>query len=409
MSRPPDTDRHSRRWGVLLAAARAPGLLAATLTLLLIGAAGPYADLAQAVPAWTTTQAPPMPAGATSSVLSGVSCPSASGCIAVGSYVNSAGSRMTLAEAWNGTNWSIQTTLNPTANSVLSSVSCTAANACTAVGASVNSSGAEATLAESWDGNTWSIQQSPTPPGGATFSGVSCVGATCTAVGGTSQNTPLAEQWTTSGGWVIPAAAPAGGGVFSSVSCTGASACYAVGSSGRGALAEQWNGTTWTIQSTPNPLPAGIWNGGSSLSGVSCLSTTNCVAVGQWSGWRCTGSVCNCLKYPCSHVQEPVTESLNGTTWTIMPNSLTIGALAGVSCAATTACAAVGTINSTGPTYALEDDWTGSSWLYAEVPANPYGDLLGVSCATATTCLAVGQGHPAPYTAAWTALAVLSS
>ncbi|MEA2314573.1 MAG: hypothetical protein QOI03_1265, partial [Solirubrobacteraceae bacterium] len=48
------------------------------------------------------------------SVLSGVSCTTASACTAVGYYVNSAGTRLTLAERWNGTSWATQTTPNPT-------------------------------------------------------------------------------------------------------------------------------------------------------------------------------------------------------------------------------------------------------------------------------------------------------
>ena len=42
-------------------------------------------------------------------------------------------------------------------------------------------------------------------------------------------------------------------------------------------MAEQWNGTAWAIVSTPNP------NGQSSvdLTGVSCIGSAWCTAVGQ--------------------------------------------------------------------------------------------------------------------------------
>jgi len=43
------------------------------------------------------------------------------------------------------------------------------------------------------------------------------------------------------------------------------------------ALAEHWNGSTWAIQATPNPAGAAV----SMLSGISCVSSTTCTAVGS--------------------------------------------------------------------------------------------------------------------------------
>ena len=74
------------------------------------------------------------------SVLQGVSCTSATACTAVGDYVNRDGTQVTLAERWNGTSWTIQSTPNPTGaqyagwTATLQGVSCTSATACTAVG-----------------------------------------------------------------------------------------------------------------------------------------------------------------------------------------------------------------------------------------------------------------------------------
>jgi hypothetical protein len=55
----------------------------------------------------------PNPPGATGSYLNGVSCTSATECIAVGDYTNRAGNYLTLAEVWNGHVWRIQPTANP--------------------------------------------------------------------------------------------------------------------------------------------------------------------------------------------------------------------------------------------------------------------------------------------------------
>jgi hypothetical protein len=102
--------------------------------------------------AWTL-QSIPTPAGATSTSLAAVSCPSASDCVAVGSYINVQNMAMTLAEQWNGTNWSILPTPNPSAStdSYLSSVSCPTTQTCTAVGY-YKSSNLDLTLAETYFG-----------------------------------------------------------------------------------------------------------------------------------------------------------------------------------------------------------------------------------------------------------------
>jgi len=102
----------------------------------------------------------PNPSASTYSYLANLSCdPSGVPCKAVGTSGNE-----TLVESWDGTTWSTQTTPQP-ANSTSSSfsdVSCTAANACTAVGQYLDSTegptGAYRTLAERWDGTNWTAQ-----------------------------------------------------------------------------------------------------------------------------------------------------------------------------------------------------------------------------------------------------------
>ncbi len=114
--------------------------------------------------AWSV-QPTPNPAGASESVLRGVSCVSASECTAVGYYKNGSGAKLTLAEYWNGSSWSIETMPNPLGASEgeLRGVSCPSASECTAVGYYKNGSGGELTLAERWDGSQWSIQLNAEP------------------------------------------------------------------------------------------------------------------------------------------------------------------------------------------------------------------------------------------------------
>ena len=104
-------------------------------------------------------QSTPVPAGSTTSQLNGVSCISASACIAVGSFTKASTTR-TLAEAWNGTSWTIQSTPVPAGSttSQLNGVSCTSASACIAVGSFTKASTTR-TLAEAWNGTSWTIQK----------------------------------------------------------------------------------------------------------------------------------------------------------------------------------------------------------------------------------------------------------
>jgi hypothetical protein len=225
-----------------------------------------------------TIQSTPNPTGATHASLSGVSCPAAGVCTAVGGY-STGTSGGTVAESWNGTAWTIQAT--PSGGGTLSAISCTSSAACTAVG----SLGAS-TLAEAWNGTAWSIQASPNPTGAtrSQLQGVSCPSAgACTAVGTywvSTTSFTMAEAWNGTA-WSLETTPNPTGATYSSLqalSCSSASACTAVGFSGISTLAEAWNGALWSIQATPSLSP-----GASSLSAVSCTGPTFCFAVGQYS------------------------------------------------------------------------------------------------------------------------------
>ena len=225
--------------------------------------------------------------------LNSVSCTSASACTAVGDYFNSSGVWVALAEVWNGANWALQSTPNPTgaSSSYLYGVSCTSASACTAVGFYINNSYNDATLAEVWNGATWRVQSTPNPTGARSsyLSAVSCRSASaCTAVG-TDTNSlgyvlTLAEVWNGATWRVQSTPNPTGAlrSYLSAVSCPSATGCIAVGSFQTSALdevtlAEVWDGSTWALQSTPNPTGATS----SYLYGVSCPGATGCIAVGS--------------------------------------------------------------------------------------------------------------------------------
>ena len=234
-----------------------------------------------------TIQTSPDASGGRGSILAGVSCPAASACTAVGAFTSRPVAEATLAEGWNGTKWAAQPTPNPTTTaSSLLGESCKATGACTAVGYFFDGSGTYVTLAERWDGSNWTVQTTPNPPSAATsvLKSVSCPTLTaCIAVGNFTTSGPgtemmLAERWSATG-WTIqttPSPSGAQAGVLTAVSCTSATSCTAVGNytDGTGAtatLAERWNGTAWTIQTTPNPSAATS----SGLNGVSCTSASS--------------------------------------------------------------------------------------------------------------------------------------
>jgi hypothetical protein len=340
--------------------------------LLVLAAASAGANPALAAPGWTI-QPTRNPTGASQSTLSGVSCTSAAACTAVGNYKNSAGTVLTLAEQWNGTKWTIQPTRNPTgaSQSTLSGVSCTSASACTAVGNYVKSAGGNLTLAEGWNGTKWTIQSTSNPTGASqsTLSGVSCTSASaCTAVGNYTNSAgrvlTLAERWDGSA-WTIQQTANPGvstkywvPNVLTGVSCTTSTACTAVGWDRLdgcsifhcyidATLAEGWDGASWTVQSgLPGyrfPIPV-------ALVGVSCSAAAACAAVGSNNG-------------------STLAAGWNGTTWatqsTPNPSGATSSDLASVSCASATECTAVGQSGGT-----LAEAWNGTTWTI-QPTANP--------------------------------------
>ena len=130
------------------------------------------------------------PEKAVQSTLLDVACtPTPNRCTAVGGWKNSAEEQFPLAYRFNGTStWTLQGTPKPTGNqaSVLQEVSCATETSCTAAGSWVSSAGgSNRTLAEAWNGTSWSIQGTPNPAGSvfsASF-GISCRSTSCMSVG----------------------------------------------------------------------------------------------------------------------------------------------------------------------------------------------------------------------------------
>ena len=242
---------------------------------------------------WTVQPSPSPPVGATSVGLVGGSCTSPTSCTAVGLYDLSGGKgERPFAAYWNGSTWTDQQVPMPAGARLADldgGVSCSSATRCIAVGAyALKTEPGARPFAARWNGTGWIARAVPMPAGatGGFLDGVSCTSPShCTAVGdydnaaGTAVP-PFAARWNGIT-WTVQAVNAPDGGGLDAVSCTSGTSCTAVGSLSSTGLAEHWDGTSWTVQPTPVP------NHGTAtyadLLGVSCLSAAYCTAVGLYN------------------------------------------------------------------------------------------------------------------------------
>ncbi len=278
--------------------------------------------------AWTVV--PTAPSAGANPGLNSIACASPTFCVAVGETqsagggifdIDYAGSGQALVETWNGVAWTVRA--NPAGpSSALFGVSCSSASFCVAVGSRGGGNVASANLVEAWDGAGWRIQSAPTVGYGQGLTAVSCSGATaCTAVGSFNRNrtgigldVPLAERWS-GRAWTLERPPPENVRVngklltndtdLTGVSCTSPSFCMASGAAQRaqngdafGAYATRWDGNRWTSAIAGLPHNSPFW-------GISCLSSAYCLAVGQFDSGV----------FPPPGSTQPLVEGWNGEQW----------------------------------------------------------------------------------------------
>ena len=296
--------------------------------------------------------------------------------------------------------WSVVPSPSPgpvPSQDLLSGVSCASASYCMAIGYEPTTRHGYVTLIEHWDGHRWSVLPSPNK-GAATqadlLNGISCASSSSCMAVGTAGNLPLAEHWDGQR-WSIVALA-AGEDVLNGVSCPAPDDCVAAGYTSTGlarTLIEAWNGTRWSVVPSPNPGPASQYTSSNSsahalFDGVSCASPTWCAAVGTY--------------VPSSGAEEDLAEMWDGHRWSLVPTpdkSSTANGLFGVSCTSAKWCLAVGDYEHVG--YAtLTESWDGAKWSLVASPdrgpADLTDDLLGVSCLSARSCVAAGNAGVSP-------------
>ena len=331
---------------------------------------------------WSAPTEVPLGAPATGS-LSAVSCPAAGYCTAVGTDSNGFPIYATeTAGTWEPL---AQLATPTTGTGSFHGISCSSAGNCTAVG--------EDEIFSMYATETNGVWAAPGLILGGMdgpLNAVSCSGAgNCTAVGEDANSQP--QYVTESGGtWGAPTelAVSGGTGSFASVSCTSATNCTAAGTDGNGQplYATETNGT-W---STPLQVAAAAET---KITSVTCSSAGNCTAVGYGTANGGNGPLTYDTQTAGSWA-TPTELTANG--------SPAAGQLSGVSCVDTSDCTAVGdaaaSSSSTGtPIYVTE---TAGAWgSPAAVSGTPggTGDFEGVSCTGASACTAVGvdgNGEP---------------
>jgi hypothetical protein len=292
-------------------------------------------------------------------------------------------------------NWTVEPapTVSQTDSETLSvnGVACPTSNFCVAVG---SQGFPQSALIEQWNGSSWASVNAPDPGGVAFLQSVSCAGPSfCIAVGiveGSTTTVALIEQWNGSA-WSIatPAALPVGtqSAEFLGVSCVSSSFCVAVGTItiagfSPGTLDEFWDGSSWD---TTHPA-VGLNGEQAQFNAVSCVSQSFCMVAGQQGP---------------TPDPSPLVEQWNAGGWSLVSPATGPGTLgnwfSSVSCAGTSFCELVGRSQNPGsgpPSATFIETWNGQQLTVTpspNAPSSTQDSLSGVACFSQTACSAVGQ------------------
>ncbi len=317
-------------------------------------------------------------------------------------------------QVWNDA--SVPSGLGP-----LYGISCATATNCVAVGVTTNGKGEVVETTNR--GASWSSDTVPSsaPP----LLSVSCWAAgACVAVGGgLSPNTGGIYRQTSVGGAFSAVTEPSGHGELDAVSCPSSSYCAALAYD---TTAKQFDdvlkstnaGASWSVAESTMTVSS-QWV---SLSSIDCLTATTCVASGSgyyapsvvatsnaWSSYSgayygsapaylealSCASTSYCL---AAGLADTLSGPATGGSWTESQDPPPISQILGDLCISTTTCGLVGdttlaTSPVNGPGAIEMTSNAGSTWTQ-EAAAPGTGTLFGLSCApNGGPCLSVGESY----------------
>ena len=233
-------------------------------------------------------------------LLNAITCVDASHCVAVGYYLTPGVEPpfvpgtpdQTLVVQYDGTSWTLAKSPNrSTAENALYGVACASADTCSAVGIDFNGSSYES-LVEQLNAGTWSIDASENPSASENLlDGAACTGGDCTAAGlirGSAATQTLIEH-EGAGGWSAVTSADTSStqlNDLTSIACAGRGDCWAAGGFLAGADFSSGHFQTLIEHGgsgwTVVPSPNTDSAHDNYLAGIACASSADCVAVGYF-------------------------------------------------------------------------------------------------------------------------------